>query len=82
MPNQELFGLVGLLLFRTQEDLNKAMNVLYSNPVRSIESLAALLKVKAVPSISSEQLDAAKLSASTCLNYMLKVGVKEVDGVQ
>lgn len=81
MPNQDLFDLVGLLFFRTQDDQNKAIDVLYSNPVRGIESLTALLKVKAIPSISSEQLEAAKLSASTCLNYMLKVGVKEVDGV-
>ena len=56
MPNQELVGLVGLLLFRTQEDQNKAIDVLYSNPARGIESLTALLKVKAVPGISSEQL--------------------------
>ena len=82
MPNQELFGLAGLLLCRTQEDHNRAFSVLYANPVRSIESLTALLKVKELPDLSSEQLEQAKLSASTFLNYMLKVGVKEVDGVE
>lgn len=81
MPNQELFGLVDLLVFRTQEDHSKALNFLYSNPVRSIESLIALLKVRSLPGIASQQLEKAKLAASTCLNYMLKVGVKEVDGL-